>query len=278
MSTPLLVIDVYHANFGDKEHGVSARWSTLWNAQNRASGFVGAYLKCGDGTKPHSWFRTEWPKVRAAAGDRFGVDAFRGSYWFLRAKEDPIAQADAYVSNLTAAGGMEKADMHPMVDVERGRAGGGNDLATKDEWIDCTSKFVARVKQLTGRPVISYGRTVYGDHQIKTDMGCALAWDPSYTARQHDMPDPPWPRDRVVLWQYTGDPNTNHTSFPDQASGFGKTDVSVFLGRTEGGAEMYNLDVFRGLLTGLGGAAMPGAGGGVLAGAAAVGLAIVTLL
>lgn len=273
MPTPLLTIDVYHANFGDSIHGTSPRWSTLWNPQNRAAGFVGAYLKAGQGSNPHSWFGVEWPKVRAAAGERAGVDAFRGPYWWVEADQDGAHQADVCVDHLERHGGLHRDDMHLMIDCERGsNQQGGNYTAGAADWVRVASAFVARARaRLGGRPIICYGRSIFGDLKIHSDFGCALGWDPSYTARQHLMPDPPWPRERVVMWQYTGDPKTNQTTFPDEAAGFGKTDVSVFLGRTK--EEMYSLPIFRGLMTGDG----PGVAGGV-PGLAALALAGAVLL
>lgn len=227
--TELLIVDVYHDTHFPR--GDASDWAGVV-ADPR---YVGAILKASEAwgsTAPWSvrsdaWFKATWPQVRTAAGARYGQSFFRGAYHYLifdvaRAQD----QADYYLGNVDGAGGWDRGDLIPIVDVERGGERGPNFHASAQQVEDAVGGFVAAVTRATGQQVLLYGRGAMRDLGIRSQMGAAYLWNPSYTA--HPVPAAGWPIEQVALWQYT-DGTINATAFPTTAPVLGAVDCSVVL-------------------------------------------------
>jgi GH25 family lysozyme M1 (1,4-beta-N-acetylmuramidase) len=161
----------------------------------------GVYYPSGVTAK--DWFLAHWLPARILAGDRYGVDWFRGAYHYLRIDEDPKRQADLYLSLIQQAGGWGPGDLWPIVDVESA----GNPVhASAQQVIDVTSKWAAEIHAVTGKSPILYGGSYIRDRQIKDPMGCQMVWvaDYSSTLPSHIYTDMGWPLQKLFAWQYQG--------------------------------------------------------------------------
>jgi hypothetical protein len=219
---PLLLVDLYWATLGDRPP---------WDRLAAAPGYAGAILKATEGIvyARASWFVDNWQRLRAAGGARYGASWFRGAYHFLIFGRDGSRQADHYLDTVDRAGGWDRGDLLPIVDVERVGESHPNYRATRQEVIDVVSAWVARVKSRTGREVMLYGRGAMRDLRIESRMGAARLWNPGYTRSMPATTSVGWPAELVPLWQYT-DGRTNLTSYPATVPGFGAVDASAFLG------------------------------------------------
>ncbi len=150
---------------------------------------------------------------------------------------DGAAQGDAYTRVLAEAG-WGAQDIVPIIDVEAGGERAANRRASAQQVVDCVSKIAERVRVNTGRRVMLYGRGLMRDLGIHDRMGCDQVWNPSYTPRMVvngittlGTRRGPWNLKDIVLWQYGGDGvgDSSITGLPLGLSGWGKTDVSVFI-------------------------------------------------
>ena len=229
-----LLVDVYSGDLGGKPN---------WPAVVAAPNFVGAIIKATESVAfDTSWFKAQWPAVKAAGGDGYGSTWFRGAYHFLKFNQDGAAQADFYLDTIDAAGGFDVGDIIPIVDVELGNDGkpdehgkvhprNSNWDASAQQIIDCTSAFAARAKERTGQQVMLYGNGAMRDKSIKDRMGCDWLWIPRYTPTL-----PPemyqragWDLAQVAMWQYCGDGTASLPGYPNSVDNFGKVDISVSL-------------------------------------------------
>jgi hypothetical protein len=219
---PPLLVDLYWASLG-----ALPPWHRLADAPDCA----GAILKATEGViyPRASWFVDNWPRLRAAGGARYGLSWFRGAYHFLIFARAGVAQADHYLDAVERAGGWDRGDLLPIVDVERVGEGHPNYRATRGQVVDVVSAWVERVKVRTGRDVVLYGRGAMRDLGITSRMGAARLWNPAYTRSMPATTSIGWPAERVALWQYT-DGKTNLTPYPTTVPGFGAVDASAFLG------------------------------------------------
>jgi GH25 family lysozyme M1 (1,4-beta-N-acetylmuramidase) len=170
--TDPLIIDVYANDLNGEPN-----WPELV-----AAGYpwIGAMLKATEGTyyTGGSWFATQWPKVRAAAGARYGLDFWRLCYHYLRTNEDGAAQARFFYETVLAAGGFGPGDGPIVVDIERSE----NTDTMLDIAESVTSDFVTAIKQLTGRPVALYAGSFAIELGMKGLYGADVLWIPRYTA------------------------------------------------------------------------------------------------
>lgn len=217
---PVLMVDLY---WGDLP--TPPRWDRLAGTP----GYVGAILKATQGTKYRktSWFVANWPRARDAAAGRYGTSWFRGAYHYVVFDLAGAPQADFFLDTVERAGGWEDGDLHPIIDVERGKEGTAQHRATRQQVIDVVSAWIERVKARTGRKVILYGRGAMRDLGIASRMGADLLWNPSYTNPIRPTDRIGWPASKVPLLQYT-DGRTNKTKYPTRVRGFGAVDASVF--------------------------------------------------
>lgn len=212
-----------------------------WDVLAATPGFYGAILKATQGTKGWSndggWFKKNWALLKDAGGDRYGSSWFRGAYIFLNFLQDGAAQADNYLDIIEEAGGWESGDMLPIIDVELGNDGSNgharnkNNDASAQQIIDCTTACAERLRLVTGRNVILYGRGAMRDKSINDKMGCDVVWNPAYTSTMVMHGLEAWTIDDVVLWQYCGDGTAalNPQKFPRSIDNFGKCDISVYV-------------------------------------------------
>jgi GH25 family lysozyme M1 (1,4-beta-N-acetylmuramidase) len=239
---PYLFVDLYS---GDEGRLVGKRPN--WQGLATVSGFFGAILKAWDGTRFNDggWFQQHWPAVRDAGGEVYGNSWFRGAYLFLELLQDGAQQADAYLKVVDAAGGWDRGDILPIIDVEQGTEGRPamsgkpavpahpNRGASKRQVIDCVTACANRIKESTGRRVILYGRGAIRDLGIKDRMGCDLVWNPAYTPTMVLHGLEAWNLEDVVLWQYCGDGTAAVANLPSTVPGFGTCDLSVFVKGTQ---------------------------------------------
>jgi len=224
LGPPYLFADLYA---GDS--GPSPQWSILVNRPD----FYGVILKAMQ--VPYSdggWFAHNWPRVRDAGGDRYGTSWFRGAYLFLDFARDGAAQADAYLKAVEDAGGWDAGDTVPIVDAELGdNPSHANYIKTtpRQKVVDVVSAAASRLKQVTGRKVMLYGRSALAENNIRDTLGCDLAWNPSYTAHPHLAGFEGFSAEQIVLWQYAGDNKGVLAGYPTSVQGFAKLDISVFI-------------------------------------------------
>jgi hypothetical protein len=239
---PYLLVDLYP---GDE--GPHPPWDVLVNSPL----FVGAIIKASQGVSgwynDQGWFKTNWPALREAGGARSGTTWLRGAYHFLNFWQSGEDQADFYLACLEEVGGLQLDDIIPIVDVERGSERNPNQRASSQEVIDCTTAWVEKVKERTGRRVCLYGRGAMRDLNITSKMGCDVVWNPSYTSRMvTNGLIPPWTLDEIGLWQYCGDGDAAFDKLPKFIKGFGdgKVDISVHID----GSRKPTLDSLHGAL------------------------------
>jgi len=227
-------------------HQPNPGWSYLINTPN----IYGAILWATQGTKEYidrfykkvrpdmaGWFKKNWPIVKSIANGRYGNAWFRGAYLFLNLWEDGIAQADNYLDTITEAGGWDIGDIIPIIDVELGNDGTNgkpidrNRGVSAQEIIDCVTACADRLRSVTGRNIILYGRGAMRDKGINSKMGCDIVWNPCYTPSivMHGLEA--WTLDDVVLWQYCGDGRAalDEKKFPRVIPNFGNADISVYI-------------------------------------------------
>jgi GH25 family lysozyme M1 (1,4-beta-N-acetylmuramidase) len=212
----------------------------------------GAIIKATQGRwYSPGWFDDNWKALRTIAGDRYGVDWFRGAYHFLEFASDGTAQADLYLRTVTRAGGWDVGDFWPIVDVELGNDGSkpgskrnANQDATRQQIIDCTTAFAEKCTAETGRKVVLYGNGAMRERNIHDKMGCSYIWPARYTST---LPHEVYERAGftladLLLWQYDGDGDEHLPEYPGEPPGFGKVDISVLV--HEGGIDWLRSNLF----------------------------------
>ncbi|HEX5553853.1 MAG TPA: GH25 family lysozyme [Chitinophagaceae bacterium] len=231
-SGPYLFVDLYSLDLNGNPD---------WNALSNTDTFYGAILKAAQGSSgysnDHGWFTKNWPLLKDAAGDRYGQTWFRGAYLFLNLWDDGVSQADNYLKTIEDAGGWENGDMFPMIDVELGNDGSNgrprnrNQDASTQQIIECATACADRLREVTGRNIILYGRGAMRDREIKSKMGCDAVWNPSYTRTMVTNGLEAWTLDDIVLWQYCGDgvAAIDEQKLPRSIPGFGSPDISVYI-------------------------------------------------
>ncbi len=237
---PYLIVDQYSL-----DSGFEPPWQTLLDTP----GYYGAILKAWDGLRfnDKGWFAHNWPLVRDLAGDRYGTSWFRGAYLFLQLTLDGAAQADAYLQAIDNAGGWDSGDILPIFDVEQGGKTHPNRKAGAQQVIDCVTACAERLKEVTGRRVMLYGRGAMRDLGITSDrMGADVVWNPSYTSTMVRNGLQAFDLEDIVLWQYCGDNFAAFKKLPNTVPGFDKIDISVFVK----GAQRPTLQMVRDSLTG----------------------------
>jgi hypothetical protein len=188
------------------------------------------------------WFKRAWQRIREVAGDRYGVDFFRGCYHYLKFSLDGAKQADYLCDLVDAAGGWGTGDLMPWVDIEEAHQGPWapqkletiKDPAVRkrlsDEITSCATAFIQRFKERTGLRIAVYGRGVFRDlHMTNCKFGSDSAVNPAYTSRMPKMDDYGVPLDDISLWQLCGDGKVDLPGYPSKLPGWGATDYSVYI-------------------------------------------------
>ena len=156
-------------------------------AQVKAGGTAFAFIRAMDGiTHTDTKFATNWAAARSA-----GV--LRAPYQFFRLDQDPVQQADAFLSVFT----LETGDLPPLLDAEVAAA------LTPAECAGKIAQWVSRVEEVTGRiPVIycgnSFWNTTLGGCTVFRDLPLVIS-DFSGPA----CPSTPDAWDTWTFWHYT---------------------------------------------------------------------------
>lgn len=191
--------------------------------------WAGVMLKATEGVyypKDSRWFDAYWPAIKTTAGSRYGVDFFRGAYHYFRVDEDPVAQADFYLSVIQHAGGFSKGDLWPVVDVESAE----NPVhASAQQVIEAVSAFSWRIIAAYGKAPVLYAGSYIRDRQITDHMGCELLWTAAYGSAllAHLYTNMGWKLSELFAWQYQGtDFHSGPIGYP-QASPIGPGPVDL---------------------------------------------------
>jgi hypothetical protein len=248
-SGPFFIPDIY-----EKDLGPAPNFAAL-AAQPRV---VGCILKATEGTYyAPPWFTANWNRVRVAGGSRYGSSWFRGCYHFGRPEYPGALQADFLLAAVERAGGFGDGDMPPAWDIE------GSSWKSKQQVVDISSAFAARIKQRIGKTPLLYAGSLIRDMGITNHMGFSQLWSP-----QISMQAAAWPVSQYALWQYAGDggrpphgydlranyPASGALAFPMSIPGWGGTDMNVVM---DGGMPATSIESVKKILTGRGGILFP---------------------
>lgn len=231
---PYLLFDCYPGDRGAlPDFADAARTDTDGDGD---SDVVGGILKATDGV---AYGYTQWFAKNAPR-----VEGLVGGYHYFQALQDPVVQANFYLSVMASALGSgwagDRRVIMPIVDAEFGDERSANRRASKQQWVDGVSKYADRVRSVTGRRVMLYGRGLMRDLGIAVRMGCDCVWNPAYTdpmalngitfvRNEHEtIEKTEWTLDDVALWQYGGDGTAAYKKLPSAIMGLGKIDLSVF--------------------------------------------------
>jgi lysozyme len=161
-----------------------------------AEGIEFAFARVTDGLEEiDPYFGRNWIRMREA-----GVVC--GAYHFFRAKLDPVKQAELFVDLVNAAGGFERDDLPPVLDVEQiGCRGVSPHLIVKNmkAWIEV-------VERLTRKRVIIYTNADQWNALAKAGGRDAVFAKRMLWTSHYQTTDPlvPLPWMRWHFWQYTG--------------------------------------------------------------------------
>jgi GH25 family lysozyme M1 (1,4-beta-N-acetylmuramidase) len=178
----------------------ASRWLDLVAA---GAPWVGAGVKVSEGRYGYpEWLATHWPAIRAAAGDRYGVDFFRLGYHFWRRDITAAGQAHVFLTEIERAGGLGRGDIL-AVDVERCAP---NERATASEIEGSVSVLVDTLKREVGAQVVLYGGQWLAELGVRDRMGCSWLWYPAYVAAldRHAYERIGWDVDSLLAWQCAG--------------------------------------------------------------------------
>lgn len=234
LKAPLLIVDRYWLDDGGPKKPPS--WESLVATQHSAGPpVIAAILKATQGTGYYNdaiaWFHKHW----AALGKL--LELRRGAYHYLNFGQSGIGQAAYYLRTVGIGSWKAPRTILPIVDVERGKEGGANYKASKQQIIDVTSDFIAYVKKETGLDSILYGRGAMRDLGITDKMGAKFLWNPSYTEvmKASTITRVGWQVSDVCMWQYTDGEwskakTTTGIVLPKTILGYGAGDTSVYTG------------------------------------------------
>lgn len=164
--------------------------------QVHAQGVEFAFIRVQDGLgEVDPYFAANWRKAAVA-----GV--VRGAYHFFRAGKPPFEQARKFVERVDAAGGFERFDLPPVLDVEElGCRGIAPSAVVHNARI-----WLGEVERMTGKRPILYTNpntwtTMLGKHGNDRSFVSFPLWISHFQTTTPIVP-PPWKR--WYFWQYTG--------------------------------------------------------------------------
>jgi lysozyme len=159
--------------------------SVDWNAAHSA-GIDFAFIRVTDGTQyKDPKFAAYWQGAKAA-----GV--LRGAYQFFRPAEDPIAQADLFLSLAP----YEVGDLPPVLDVEvNGGLTQPQVAAAVHAWVDHVTAAIGRV------PIVYAGLYSWPDLTGSADLTSSPLWIAQYTTAA--CPNIPSPWTKWLFWQHS---------------------------------------------------------------------------
>jgi GH25 family lysozyme M1 (1,4-beta-N-acetylmuramidase) len=179
------------------------------------------YAKTSQGIRGvDATFAANWQAAQAA-----GLP--RGAYHFMSAGVDGAAQANFFIKQLNAAGGLQSGDLQPVLDLEWDNSGPnfqkvqiGTDAdgrpVYKDYWDDYKDQLVPTLQSyfdalLTGlqplliTPIIYTSRTYWANVKLKaTDLPACNIWVCDYGNKSYANKAPRAVRGHAFnLWQFT---------------------------------------------------------------------------
>jgi lysozyme len=199
-STALFGIDVSHYE------GASIRFDIMRDQNIR---FVYAKATQGVGFKDGQ-FADYWAALGALPAEK---KVWRGAYHFLSSGDDAVAQADSFVDLLNQNGGLQPADLPPVLDLEW-------DIATKngpdrwqqhnpDEIIQMVLAWLDRVRARTQKtPIVYTARSWWHDRGIPEEKFALLKdykiWIADYSSSSRAVETPGVPNNSPFdLWQFS---------------------------------------------------------------------------
>ena len=171
------------------------------------------YLKATQGEKFYDkTFKGHWGALKVLSANP-ETKLYRGAYHFLSADGDPIKQANNFVSMIRTAGGMERADLPPVLDLEWDIDAGG-DPAKQDRWaaktpeqiIEKVVTFINVIEKETGRTPIIYTAASWWKTRIGSSKALAKyrLWIADYSAPSALREQPSMVPGHVFdLWQFS---------------------------------------------------------------------------
>jgi lysozyme len=204
-----------------------------------------AFIKATQGNyNRQSTFAADWSGAAAA-----GV--LRSAYHFFDATIDGTAQAQWFLSEIAAAGGMTAKDLPPMLDIEcptssvQASAQANCEYAGNSGWAPPATvaqrafDWLATVEQATGRKPIIYSYPAWFADAGFTDA--KLAGYPLFIATYGPCASVPAPWTSAVFWQYSATGSVpGVTAAADEDRFFGALDALMGFGAgpTDGGADL----------------------------------------
>jgi lysozyme len=199
-SDALFGIDVSHYE------GATIRFDIMRDQNIR---FVYAKATQGVGFKDGQ-FAGYWAALGALPAEK---KVWRGAYHFLSSSDDAVAQADSFVEFLSQNGGLQPADLPPVLDLEW-------DIATKngpDRWqqhdpdtiVQMVLAWLDRVKARTQKiPIVYTARSWWHDRGIPEEKFALLkdykVWIADYSSSSRAVETPGVPNNGSFnLWQFS---------------------------------------------------------------------------
>lgn len=184
-----------------------------------------------------STFERNWKLAR-------DVEVLRGPYGFLRADQNPIAQADWLLKKIESD--YRSDDLHPMIDVEVMRG------MSPQQVLDCAATWIERVRTKLGRPTVWYTFPSFCTNNKPSGLGGltspiqeeCLLWishfvvDPnSGVAYKLSTPILPRPWKNWLIWQTSGNKGPRIPGIPIDV------DRDVFWGTEDEFRTLFTFDL-----------------------------------
>jgi lysozyme len=176
-------------------------------AKANGAGIQFAFIKATQGDyNKQSTFVTNWQGSKAA-----GV--IRSPYHFFDGTIDGVAQANAFLAEVTAGGGLEPGDLPAMLDIEcptsatQSQAQSNCEYTGNSGWVPTATlsqrifDWLDTVQQATGRAPVLYSYPSWFQSVAFTDP--KLATYPLYIASYNSCATIPQPWTEAIFWQYT---------------------------------------------------------------------------
>jgi GH25 family lysozyme M1 (1,4-beta-N-acetylmuramidase) len=186
---------------------VSRAQGTINWTQVKGAGREFAFIKATQGDyNKQTTFDAQWSGAKAA-----GV--LRSPYHFFDGTSDGVAQANWFLAELTAAGGLESGDLAPMLDLECPTSSSQTASQSDCEytgnsgWVPTatlkqrTFDWLTTVEAATGRKPYIYSYPSWFTDVNFTDS--TLATYPLYIASYNACATVPAPWTQAVFWQYS---------------------------------------------------------------------------
>lgn len=168
-----LMIDTYEP---EGYHGLET-WQRFFDAGRP---WCGISIKFGEGLYyAPSWATQNWPLIKEAARDRYGVDAFRGGFWYGILTQSAITQAQLHVKQIEKGGGFSNGDLWPELDMEQAENPKNPGAARIEDWVYA---YQGEILRLTGRGTMLYTGSYARDNKVTSTMGCRVLWTAEYEA------------------------------------------------------------------------------------------------